>query len=406
MQIVPQLPPGYPELLQELKERIRVAQVRAALAVSRELVLLYWSIGQDLSQRFADEGWGTKINERLASDLQKAFPGVEGFSSRNLRYMRSLAEAWPEPAIVQRLIAKLPWGHKLRVLDRIKDRPTREWYLRAALEHGWSQNVLVHMISGQLHEREGKALTNFERTLPPPGSDMAEQILRDPYNFDFLTLSDPFAERELEKGLLTHLRDLMLELGRSFAFVGSQVQLVVDGRSFYIDLLFYHLRLHCYLVIELKTGEFEPEYAGKLSFYISAVDGTMRTAADGPSIGLLLCESRSGPSSSTRCRTCSSRSGSPRTASPVSCRSPCEKSCRVSRTFRRSCSSYVSRPKTWTVEVSSERQLRSWLFSGRGLGQFGNGLLPNCNWVESAGGVLMSQLEAAVARIALQGDVR
>ena len=289
-----QLPSGYPKLLQELKERIRVAQVRAALAVNRELVLLYWSIGRDLSQRFENEGWGTKINDRLSKDLQATFPGVEGFSPRNLRYMRAFAEAWPEPEILQQLIAKLPWGHNLRVLDRIKDRPTREWYLRAALENGWSQNVMVHMISSELHTREGKALTNFQRTLPPPGSDMAEQILRDPYNFDFLTLSDPFAERELEKGLLTHLRDLLLELGRGFAFVGSQIPLVVDGRSFYIDLLFYHLRLHCYFVIELKTGEFEPEYAGKLSFYISAVDGTMRTAGDGPTIGLLLCESRRG----------------------------------------------------------------------------------------------------------------
>lgn len=167
---------------------------------------------------------------------------------------------------LQQLIAKLPCGHNLRVLDRIKDRATREWYLRAALEHGWSQNVLVHMISGQLHEREGKALTNFERTLPPPGSDMAEQVLRDPYNFDFLTLTEPFVERELEKGLLMHLRDLLLELGRGFAFVGSQVPLLVDGRSFYIDLLFYHVRLHCYFAIELKTGEFQPEYAGKLGF--------------------------------------------------------------------------------------------------------------------------------------------
>ena len=294
MQNVLQLPSGYPELLQELKERIGVAQVRAALAVNRELVLLYWSIGRELSQRFESEGWGTKINERLAKDLQAAFPGVEGFSSRNLRYMRAFAEAWPDPAILQRLIAKLPWGHNLRVLDRVKDRPTREWYLRAALEHGWSQNVLVHMISGQLHEREGKALTNFQRTLPPPGSNMAEQILRDPYNFDFLTLTEPFAERELEKGLLAHLRDLLLELGRGFAFVGSQVSLVVDGRSFYVDLLFYHVRLHCYFAIELKTGEFQPEYAGKLSFYIAAIDGTLRTPGDGPTIGLLLCENQSG----------------------------------------------------------------------------------------------------------------
>ena len=290
-----ELPLGYPEFLQELKERISLAQVKAALAVNRELVLLYWSIGHDLSKRFASESWGTKINERIAKDIQAAFPGVEGFSPRNLRYMRAFAEAWPEEAILQQLVAKLPWGHNLRVLDRIKDRSTREWYLRAALEHGWSQNVLVHMISGNLHEREGKALTNFQQTLPPAGSDMADQILRDPYNFDFLTLTEPFAERELEKGLLTHLRDLLLELGRGFAFVGSQFPLVVGDRSFYVDLLFYHVRLHCYFAIELKTGEFQPEYAGKLGFYIAAIDGTMRTPGDGPTIGLLLCENRNGP---------------------------------------------------------------------------------------------------------------
>ena len=295
MEISPKLPVGYQELLQELKERIRAAQVRAALAVNQELVVLYWTIGLDLSGRFRIEGWGTKINERLAKDLQTAFPGIEGFSPRNLRYMRAFAEAWPEPEILQQLIAKLPWGHNVRVLDRVKDRPTREWYLRAALEHGWSQNVLVHMISGKLHEREGKALTNFQRTLPPPGSDLAERILRDPYNFDFLTLTRPFAERELEKNLLLHLRDLLLELGRGFAFVGSQVPLSVGERCFYLDLLFYHVRLHCYFAIELKTGEFEPEYAGQLGFYIAAIDGTLRTPGDGPTIGLLLCESRSGP---------------------------------------------------------------------------------------------------------------
>ena len=290
-----QLPSGYQELLQELKGRIRTAQVRAGLAVSRELVLLYWSIGKDLSQRFASQGWGTKINERLASDLQAEFPGVEGFSPRNFRYMRALAEAWPEEAILQSLIAKLPWGHNLRVLDRIKDRPTREWYLRAALEYGWSQDVLVLQIKSRLHEREGKSLTNFQRELPPPESDMAEKILKDPYNFDFLTVTEAAKEREIERGLLTHLRDLLLELGRGFSFVGSQVPLTVDGQTFYIDLLFYHVRLHRYFVFELKVGAFQPEHAGKLGFYLAAVNGTMRTPVEGPSIGVLLCESRSGP---------------------------------------------------------------------------------------------------------------
>jgi len=290
-----QLPSGYPELLQELKTRIRAAQVQAALAVNRELILLYWSIGRDLSQRFATEKWGGKIIDLLARDLQTEFPGVEGFSPRNLRYMRSLAEAWPDEEILQQLVAKLPWSHNVRVLDRIKDRSTREWYLRAALEYGWSRDVLVLQIKSGLHEREGKALTNFPRALPPPDSDMAEQILKDPYNFDFLTVTATAKEREIERGLLTHLRDLLLELGRGFSFVGSQVPVTVDEQTFYVDLLFYHVRLHRYFVFELKVGAFQPEHAGKLGFYLTAVNRTMRTPIEGPSIGVLLCESRSGP---------------------------------------------------------------------------------------------------------------
>ena len=289
-----QPPPGYAALLKDIKERVRTAQLRAALAVNRDLILLYWSIGRDISSRFDTEGWGTKVIDRLAKDLGTEFPGVEGFSPRNLRYMRSFAEAWPEPEILQQLIAKLPWGHQTRLLDRIKDRPTREWYLKAALENGWSQNVLVHHISAHLHERQGKALTNFSRALPPEGSDLAKQILKDPYQFDFLTLAASAKERELERGLLTHLRDLLLELGRGFAFIGSQVPLEVDGQTFYIDLLFYHVRLHSYFVIELKVGPFKPEYTGKLNFYLSAVDDLLRTASDAPTLGLLLCESRSG----------------------------------------------------------------------------------------------------------------
>jgi predicted nuclease of restriction endonuclease-like (RecB) superfamily len=290
-----QTPSGYAELLENLKSRIQTAQVRAAFAVSRELVLLYWSIGQDILSRQGTEGWGSKVIDRLSHDLQVEFPGVEGFSTRSLKYMRSLAEAWPEEAIVQQLIAQLPWGHNVRILDRIKDRPTREWYLRAALEYGWSQDVLVLQIKSGLKEREGKSLTNFKRALPPPDSDLAERILKDPYNFDFLTVTQAAKEREIERGLLTHLRDLLLELGRGFAFVGSQVPLTVDGQTFYIDLLFYHVRLHCYFVFELKVGAFQPEHAGKLSFYLSAVNGTMRTPPDGPTIGVLLCETKSGP---------------------------------------------------------------------------------------------------------------
>ena len=287
-----QAPSGYPELLQDLKTRIRGAQVRAALAVNRELVLLYWSIGRDILARQGSEGWGAKVIDRLAQDLQVEFPGIVGFSPRSLKYMRSFAAAWAEESIVQQVAAQLPWGHHMVLLDRAKDEPTRLWYLHASIEHGWSRNILVHMMKGDRHLSEGKAISNFSRTLPPAGSDMAEQILRDPYNFDFLTLADDFKERELERGLLIHLRDLLLELGRGFAFVGSQVPLVVGDETFYIDLLFYHVRLHAYFVIELKTGKFKPEYAGKLNFYLSAADDLMQDGTRrARRIGLLLCES-------------------------------------------------------------------------------------------------------------------
>jgi predicted nuclease of restriction endonuclease-like (RecB) superfamily len=289
-----QTPRGYPAFLRDIKDRVRTAQVRASLAVNRELILLYWSIGRDILARQKVAGWGAKIIDRLASDLAAEFPGIEGFSSRSLKYMRAFADAWPEEPIVQQLVAQLPWGHHTRLLDRIKDRTTREWYLHAAIENGWSQNILVHQITTQLHKRQGKAITNFARALPPEGSDLAEQILKDPYHFDFLTLAASARERDLERGLLIHLRDLLLELGRGFAFVGSQVPLEVDGQPFFLDLLFYHVRLHCYFVIELKAGPFKPEYAGKLNFYLSAVDDLVRTGSDAPTLGLLLCESRSG----------------------------------------------------------------------------------------------------------------
>ena len=290
-----ELPAGYAALLEDLKSRIRTAQVRASFAVNRELILLYWSIGQVISSRFQSEEWGTRIVNRLANDLQGEFPGVEGFSPRNLRYMRTFAEAWPNSAMLPQLVATLPWGHQRVLLDKFKDSNVREWYLKAALEYGWSRAILVQQIESRLHERQGKALTNFSRTLPPGDSDMAEQILKDPYNFDFLTLGPSARERELERGLLIHLRDLLLELGRGFAYVGSQVPLTVAEETFYVDLLFYHVRLHCYFVIELKLGSFKPEYAGKLNFYLSAVDGILRTERDDPTIGLLLCESHNGP---------------------------------------------------------------------------------------------------------------
>lgn len=291
---LPAIPQGYPEFLEQIASRFAQSQTRAALAVSRELVLLYWSIGAEIVVREKAQGWGAKVVDRLGHDLQQRFPGVKGFSPRNLRYMRSLAEAWPDPEMLPQRVALLPWGHLRLLLDRVKDPVARNWYLGAAVREGWSREALGHMIEGQLYARDGKSLTNFSQTLPPEQSEMAVQVLRDPYNFDFLTLTHPLEERKLERGLLTHMRDLLLELGRGFAFVGSQVPLTVANQTFYLDLLFYHVRLHCYFVVELKVGKFKPEYAGKLNFYLSAVDGELRTERDEPTIGLLLCESHEG----------------------------------------------------------------------------------------------------------------
>jgi predicted nuclease of restriction endonuclease-like (RecB) superfamily len=286
------LPAGYASWLDELKVRIRTTQVKAALAVNAELVLLYWSIGRDILGRQETEGWGAHVIDRLSADLHAAFPDMKGFSPRNLKYMRAFAEAWPDRAIVQQVAAQLPWFHSCVLLDRLKEPAQREWYARQAIEHGWSRNVLVAQIETALHKRAGKALTNFAVTLPPPQSDLAQQTLKDPYVFDFLTLAADAQERDLERGLVHHVRDFLLELGVGFAFVGSQVHLAVSGEDFYIDLLFFHLKLRCFVVIELKTGAFKPEYVGKMNFYLSAVDAQLRREGDQPSIGLVLCKQK------------------------------------------------------------------------------------------------------------------
>lgn len=283
---------GYPELLAALKERVATARVRAALSVNRELVLLYWSIGRDILDRQSSEGWGARIVEQLATDLRRAFPEIKGLSARNLRYMRAFAEAWPDPELVQQLVAKLPWGHCVRLLDTDLNGDERQWYVHAAIEHGWSRAVMLHQIGSRLYHRQGRAATNFARTLPAPASELAQQIVKDPYNFEFLDIAADAAERDLERALTERIRHTILELGKGFAFVGSQYPLVVGGEDFYIDLLFYHLRLRCFVVIELKTVDFRPEFAGKMNFYLSAVDDLLRHPDDAPSIGMILCRGR------------------------------------------------------------------------------------------------------------------
>jgi predicted nuclease of restriction endonuclease-like (RecB) superfamily len=301
---------GYAELLSELKTRIRAAQVKAALAVNRELVQLYWQIGKSIVQRQQSEGWGSKVIDRLAEDLRVEFPGVAGFSRQNIYRMRALFLAYTGQALgaVQAIVsqaarqldesylpepmASLPWFHNVLLIEKLGSPAERAWYAQQTVAHGWSRSVLSYHIGTGAFHRAGKAVTNFANTLPPPQSDLAQQIIKDPYNFDFLTLRPDAHERDLERGLVEHLKSFLLELGVGFAFVGQQYHLEVGGEDFYIDLLFYHLGLRRYVVIDLKAGVFRPEFAGKMNFYLSAVDDLLRRGDDQPSIGLILCQSR------------------------------------------------------------------------------------------------------------------
>jgi len=285
-------PDGYGDWLIDLKSRIHNAQQRATLAVNSELVLLNWQIGQDILTRQTQQGWGTKVIDRLAQDLHAAFPDMKGFSPRNLKYMRAFAGAWPDAEFVQEVLAQLPWYHQIALLDKLSSPETRRWYAAQAIKHNWSRNILVMQIEARLLERSGKAVSNFDSQLPKPQSDLARESLKDPYRFDFLGLTLDAQEREIENALVKHVTDFLLELGAGFAFVGQQVLLDVGGDEFFIDLLFYHLKLRCYVVIELKAGKFKPEHLGQLSFYLTAVDAQLKHPQDGPTIGLLLCKSK------------------------------------------------------------------------------------------------------------------
>lgn len=289
--IVP-LPADYAAWLVELKARIHSAQQRATLAVNRELVLLYWQIGRDILARQSNAGWGAKVIERLAQDLRNAFPDMKGFSRANLMYMRAFADAWPEASIVQQAVGQLPWGHNLVLLTKLKTPDQRLVYAQRAIEHGWSRNVLNIQIERRLLAREGQAVSNFALRLPAPASDLAHESLKDPYLFDFLGVGQEAGERAIEDAIVQHITRFLIELGAGFAFVGKQVHLEVGGDDFFIDLLFYHLKLRCYVVVELKAGAFKPEHAGQLGFYLTAVDMQMKTEQDNPTIGLLLCKSK------------------------------------------------------------------------------------------------------------------
>ena len=286
-------PTGYAELLEQLKARVRASRVRAARAANSELLKLYWSVGRDILDRQEQAGWGSRVIDRLAADLREEFPDQRGWSRRNLHYMRALAEAWPEQDFVQQAAAQLPWGHLMVLLDKLSTRQERDWYAVAATGHGWSRDVLVHQVATRLAERVGSAPSNFAAALPPPDSELAQQLVRDPYVFDHLALSERAAERELEQGLMDRLEQTLLAFGHGMAFVGRQVRFDVDGDELVLDLLLFSLEQLRYVVVELKIGRFDPGYVGQLGTYVAVVDDRLRRPdRHAPTVGILLCKGR------------------------------------------------------------------------------------------------------------------
>ena len=281
----------YREILLEIKNEIFKSQYKAMQVVNRELIFMYWHIGKII---LANSEWGNKFIDNLSIDLKLEFPNIQGFSIRNLKYMKKIAEEYPEFEFVQEVLAQITWYHHITLMDKVKDPAEHIWYAGQSAENGWSRNVLVHQIESGLYQRQVLAdkVSNFENRLPSPQSELAVQTMKDPYIFDFIPFKPDMVERDIEQALVKDVTKLLLELGTGFAFLGNQYHLNVGGDDFYIDLLFYNLNLRCYVVIELKTGEFKPEYAGQLNFYLSAVDGILKKEQDNPSIGLLLCKSK------------------------------------------------------------------------------------------------------------------
>jgi predicted nuclease of restriction endonuclease-like (RecB) superfamily len=287
-----ELPEGYTGFLVEIKEQIKQERLKAVISANSALVLMYWNIGRSILNRQNREGWGAKVIDRLSVDLKYEFPEMNGFSSRNLKYMRKFAECWPDISIVQELLAQISWYHNLALLEKLKDQNLRLWYAHQSIENGWSRNILAMQIESKLHKRIGQTANNFEIALPPDDSDMANQIFKDPYLFDFLGTAEVRKESELENKLIEHLEKFLLELGQGFAFVGRQVHMEVGGDDFYIDLLFYHLKLRCYVVVELKSGKFCPGHVSQLTMYMNIVDDMLRHPDDKPTIGLLLVKEK------------------------------------------------------------------------------------------------------------------
>lgn len=290
--------------LADIKSRIRNVQIKAALKVNAELLNFYWELGADIVAKQEKTTWGDGLLPRLSKDLMAEFPEIKGFSRTNLLYMRKWYLFYRDtsgnvPQVVGQMqpanikeIFQIPWGHNREIISKCKTREEAIFYVQSTILHNWSRSVLVHQIESGLYQREGKSVNNFAITLPKPQSDLARETLKDPYLFDFLNMTKVYNERDLEKGLIDHITHFLLELGSGFAFVGRQIQIQVGEKEFFIDLLFYHIRLHCYVVIELKTVDFEPEHTGKLNFYIKAVDCQLRKDGDQPTIGILLCKSK------------------------------------------------------------------------------------------------------------------
>lgn len=309
----------YADLLGQIKQRIRQGQARAVLTANAEMITTYWDVGKIINDRQKHEGWGTAVIPRLSRDITNELPEVKGFSERNIKRMlafyreySSVCAIVPQPVaqlktskkvpqpmaqmdssvILQQLVAKIPWGHNIMLMEKVKDLTARLWYMQQVIEHGYVRDVLLSMILNRAYERHGKTINNFDLHLPPVQSGLVKQTLKDPYLFDFLTLEEPFHERELETELIRHLEKFLLELGQGFAFVGRQYRVEVGEEDYYIDLLFYHLKLRCYVVIELKKGSFKAEYAGKMNFYCNVVDDRLRHVDDKPTIGMILCQDK------------------------------------------------------------------------------------------------------------------
>ena len=283
----------YGAFIQGIKQRIHSAQIKAVIAVNQELLHLYWDLAERIVIKQRESAWGDGFLAQMSRDLQGEFSEIKGFSLRNLKYMRQWYLFWStNSAIGQQLVAQIPWGHNLAIISKIKNPDEAIFYVQKTISNYWSRAVLIHQIEGELYQREAKAITNFSTTLPAPQSDLARQTLKDPYLFDFLMLHEQHDEQELEDALINHVTRFLLELGAGFSYIGRQYRLEVAGDEFFLDLLFYHVRLHCYVVIELKAVKFKPEFAGKLNFYVSAVDGILKTEHDNPTIGILICKSK------------------------------------------------------------------------------------------------------------------